>query len=209
MSFKPVIFLLAALLAACGTGATLPSALPVTEQVPGPARTTLVWLGTGTAFAWADGRWQRMPPHDYEFSVVQRRHVERWESVKVQHRRHPAYDGSAGARDQVNAFRVVFDVPATSSSPGSATVLSSFGDGTSRFDREFRQASLDFEARGVSSFAPFNRYRITQEYRYEAGELIETVELYKRSGSDQPFMKFEERATMFAAHRFAAPPDVR
>jgi len=58
---------------------------------------------------------------------------------------------------------------------------------------------LEFEAEGVSRFAPYNRFRITQEYRYEAGELRETVELYKVDGDgrEYPFARIDEEARMF------------
>lgn len=60
------------------------------------------WAGARTG----DGAGQRAPNHDYEFSVTQRRYGDRWESIKVQHRRLPEYDGSAGARDQVHYFKI-------------------------------------------------------------------------------------------------------
>lgn len=67
---------------------------------------------------------------------------------------------------------------------------------------------MEFDARGISRFAPFNRYRIAQQYRYEEGELLEVVKLFKRKGTtDTPFMRSEERAGLLAPHRFDAAPD--
>ena len=53
--------------------------------------------------------------------MTQRRYADRWESVKVQHRRHPDYDGSAGARDQVNFFKT--ELPVSLSLPTGAAQL--------------------------------------------------------------------------------------
>ena len=45
-----------------------------------------------------------------------------------------------------------------------------------------------------SLFARFNRYRITQQYRCEQGELLEVVELFKQQGTGQtPFPGVEAR----------------
>jgi hypothetical protein len=87
---------------------------------------------------------------------------------------------------------------------------SSFGDGGGQIDREFRAGTMEFDARDVSMFAPFNRYRITQQYRYEQGELIEVVELLKQKGTmETPFMRFEEQASLLAPRRFDTAPDKR
>ena len=87
---------------------------------------------------------------------------------------------------------------------------SSLGDGSGQIDPEFRAGTMEFEARDISMFAPFNRYRITQQYRYEQGELLEVVELFKKKGAvETPFMRFDERAGLFAPRRFDAAPDKR
>jgi hypothetical protein len=203
--------LLAAALAASAlaTAAPAASAIPASATPFPPSQNLLVWVGTGSASVLVDGAWRRAPNQDYEFSVTQRRYGERWESVKVQHRRHPDYDGSAGARDQVHYFRM--DLPASgSASEVKFNLRSSYGDGGGRIDPEFRTGTMEFEARDVSMFAPFNRYRVTQQYRYEQGELLEVVELFKKKGAvETPFMRFEERAGLFAPHRFDAAPDKR
>jgi hypothetical protein len=175
------------------------SSLPASD-VPFPVpRQLLVWVGTGSASVLVDGAWQRVPSQDYEFTVTQRRYADRWESVKVQHRRHPAYDASAGPRDQVHYFRVDLPPPSSSAASLDFALRSSLGNGTGRIDAEFRTGQMEFDAAGVSMFAPFNRYRIDQQYRYEQGELLETVELFKaRGGAETPFMRIEERALLMA-----------
>lgn len=198
--------LLAPVLAAA---APAPSAIPLSAQPFPPSQNLLVWVGTGTASAFVNGAWRRSPSQDYEFSVTQRRYADRWESIKAQHRRHADYDGSGGPRDQVHYFKV--ELP-ESASPSEVKfqLRSSFGDGGGRIDREFRAGMMEFEARDISMFAPFNRYRINQQYRYEQGELLEVVELFKKKGAvETPFMRFEERAGLFAPRRFDAAPDKR
>jgi len=62
----------------------------------------------------------------------------------------------------------------------------------------------------VSMFAPFNRHRISKLYGYEAGELRETVTLFKQSRNGKtPFVKIEESATKMAATRFSSSPTQR
>ncbi|MEI7465651.1 MAG: hypothetical protein WCJ87_09905 [Burkholderiales bacterium] len=206
---KAALLVAAAAMSALGHAAPAASTIPASASPFPPSQNLLVWVGTGSASVFVDGVWQRAPSQDYEFSVTQRRYGERWESVKVQHRRHPDYDGSAGARDQVHYFKL--ELPVVSSTSGlSFNVRSSFGDGGGQIDREFRAGTMEFDARDVSMFAPFNRYRITQQYRYEQGELIEVIELFKKKGTmDTPFMRFEEQAGLFAPRRFDTAPDKR
>ena len=183
-----------------------PSALPASATAfPEPA-TSLVWVGRGEASVLTPAGWQRTPGSDYDFSVVQRRYADRWESIKEMHRRHPDYDGNAGPRDQTYYFRLDMGPVVADTLP--VRVASTLGDGSGKTDREFRRGVLEFDARGVSRFAPFNRYRITQQYRYEDGLLLETVELFKRAsdGTEKPFVKIEERAELFAKRRFDAAP---
>jgi hypothetical protein len=195
-SFSPVTF-----------AAPDPSNLPTSEASFTAPKTLLVWVGVGVASVYVDGAWKRSPSNDYEFSVTQRRYSDRWESIKVQHRRHPGYDGLAGPRDQSHYFRV--DLPAPSNASDLPfKLISSLGNGAGQFNREFRAGRMEFDAKGVSMFAPFNRFRITQQYRYEQGELVELVELFKaKNGTESLFMKIEERATMLAPHRFGGAPD--
>lgn len=179
-------------------------ALPLREGAPPPADATLVWVGYGEAERLEDGAWRRHAEFDYEFTVEQRRYTDHWESVKHMRRRHPAYDGSAGPREQTLHFRL--DLAAVDGR-GHVPVRidSSLGPGEGDADREFRTATLVFHP-DVSSFAPFDTYRIEQTYAYERGVLEETVSLDK--GAD-PWVRNREKATLFAAHTFAEPPTRR
>jgi hypothetical protein len=179
--------------------------IPLSVAAPAPAQLTLVWVGRGECERFEGGRWVRRPEFDYEFSVEQRRMGDRWESVKSMRRRHPAYDGSAGERAQTFYFHIDWSA---ASEPGSlrARVATSLGDGDATSDREFRRSELRFLAAGVSSMAPFDRYRITQQYDYEGGRLTETVELNK---GDSPWVRNREVATLFAPRTFERAPTVR
>lgn len=207
---RPWLATLFSLMTAGASAAPAASNLPLVELPPaataGAPLATLVWVGIGRASVWVDGAWRAAPAHDYEFSVTQRRHADRWESIKVQHRRHPDYDGSAGARDQAHYFRVDYP-PAAGEAPRAFRLQSSLGHGQGRIDARFAEGLMDFDARGVSLFAPYNRYRITQRYDYAQGRLSETVELFKRSGErESPFMRFEEQAGLFSPGPVAGVP---
>ena len=179
--------------------------VPLTAAPQAQAELTLVWVGRGECERFEGGRWVRRPEFDYEFSVEQRRMGDRWESVKSMRRRHPAYDGSAGERAQTYFFQI--DWRATEpAAPLRANVRTTLGDGEGTSDREFRRSELRFAAAGVSSMAPFDRYRITQQYDYEGGRLTETVELNK---GDAPWVRNREVATLFAARTFDRAPTVR
>ena len=183
------------------------SNLPPTDRAPEPPQVLLVWVGQGQASVNVGGQWRRVEAQDYQFAVTQRRYGQHWESIKVQHRRHPDYDGSAGPRDQTHHFRVDFAPTADAASTRPFQLTSSLGDGPGQLDAAFRDGRMDFAARGVSRFAPFDHYRITQRYRYEEGLLTERVELYKRQGDKEvPFMRIEERATLMAPQRFEGTP---
>jgi hypothetical protein len=182
-----------AVLAGCST---TPSIIAESSTVPPVEQ--LVWVGTGTSWVFADGEWLRTPDQDYQFLVRQNRYADRWESLKVQNRTHPAYDGTAGPSDQQHFFAITFG-DADSDGRIATALASTYGDGGGWTDHGYRHAMLEFEAEGVSRFAPYNRFRITQEYRYEAGELRETVELYKVDGDgrEYPFARIDEEARMF------------
>jgi len=179
---------------------------------------TLVWVGNGTAYRIRNDAKERTPSSDYTFTVTQRRYATHWESTKELHRLDPEYDGSAGPRDQTYVFRL--EMPPLANRVGNAAspsrvtdtvsfrVLSTLGDGAGTSDTLFRSASLEFHARGVSRFAPYNTYRIAQTYSYERGELSETVSLFKKrdGAADVPFVEVAERATLFSPGSFASPP---
>lgn len=180
------------------------SVLPARQGPPPVAALTLVWVGEARAERRAGEAWVRAEAFDYEFTVEQRRYRDYWESVKHLRRRHPAYDGSAGPREQTMYFRLALSKP---SSEGSValTIDSSLGLGTGTSDREFRSARLVMHPE-ISRFAPFDTYRIVQRYAYEEGKLTETVSLDK---GERPWVRNLETATLFAAHRFAEAPTTR
>lgn len=179
-------------------------ALPPREGAPPPADLTLVWVGYGEAERLEDGAWKRIPAFDYEFTVEQRRYADRWESVKHMRRRHPAYDGSAGPREQTLYFRVDLDaVDGAGKVP--LHLVSTLGPGEGQADRELRSSSLVFHA-DVSSFAPFDTYRIAQTYAYERGALEETVSLDKGT---TPWVRNKEKAKLFGERTFAEAPTRR
>lgn len=158
---------------------------------PAPER-TLVWVGRAETERLESGTWRRVPAFDYDFVVEQRRYADHWESVKLMRRRDPAYDGSAGPRDQTLFFRVDF-APRPAGDLG-VTVRSTLGDGTGQSDADHRATTLALRA-DVSRFAPFDTYRIAQTYGYEAGTLDETVSLDK---GDQPWVRNKETARLYA-----------
>ncbi len=185
------------LLSACASAPWVP-----TRAAEAPD-TTLVWVGTGECERFVDGRWVRAPEFDYDFSVEQRRFGTRWQSVKSLRRRHPGYDGSAGPR--TNTWFFDLELSSASSDRVALSIDSSLGRGSGHTDREFREATLELDA-NVSSMAPFDRYRIEQHYRYETGQLEETVSLDK---GDKPWVRNLEKASLFAARTFAEAPTKR
>lgn len=174
-----------------------------TIPVPRP-EVTIVWVGHGETERFENGEWRRVPEFDYEFSVEQRRYADRWESVKSLRRRHPGYDGSSGPRDQTMFFLIELS-PKDEKGRVKQRVQSSLGAGEGFADAEFRVAQLELRPE-ISRFAPFDRYRISQAYGYEVGELKETIELNKGTS---PWVRVHEVAQMYAKHRFEAPPTTR
>ncbi|NBC29837.1 MAG: hypothetical protein GVY29_07580 [Spirochaetes bacterium] len=186
-----------AVVALVATGcSTAPSIVSNTE--PASPVEQLVWVGTGTSWVYADGQWVRTPEQDYRFMVRQNRYADRWESLKVQNRTHPDYDGTAGPADQQHSFTIRFGEARTDGTIP-IELTSTYGNGTGWTDDEYWHAVLEFEAADVSRFAPYNRFRITQEYRYDEGVLLETVELFEvdQEGRETPFARIEEEARMF------------
>lgn len=179
--------------------------VPLAPAPAAPPELTLVWVGRGECERYAGGTWVRAPEFDYDFNVEQRRYGDHWESVKSMRRRHPAYDGSAGPRAQTYFFNLAFQAP-DGSGQVAGELTSSLGRGQIRTDREFRESELDFLAEGVSSFAPFDRYRIRQRYDYEGGQLTETVEL---NLGEQPWVRNREVATLFGGQHFPGAPTRR
>lgn len=181
------------------------------EPVPTSASTggsvgqlRLLWVGWGRAERFVDGTWRRAAEQDYEFSVRQDRFSFHWESIKTMHRRHPAYDGSAGPRNQAHFFLVKYRDGQQMAVQ--STIESSFGPGHGTSDGEFRRCEFTLLPER-SSFAPYNRIRIAQQYDYEEGRLRETVYLFDSTQNrERPFFRVQEEATIFAAARLPAAP---
>ena len=189
-----ILILLLLFSTSCGTAEK--AVIPFSKILPSiEDNFTIIWVGQGKSFLYQDGQYVRSESNDYTFEVVQRRYNNSWKSIKNMHRIHPEYDGRAGEREQTMFFKIDF------SKNGNALlseVHSSLGNGTGKSDLEFREQQLQFAAEGTSSMAPYNTYRITQHYDYEAGELLETVELIKVKGEEEvPFAKIEEKASIF------------
>lgn len=165
---------------------------------------TIVWVGSGNSYAYSEGKYHRSESNDYTFEVVQRRYEHSWKSVKNMHRIHPDYDGKAGEREQTMFFGIDF------SKEGNkiiSSINSSLGSGKGSSDNEFREQVIQFSVDDISSFAPYNTIRITQHYKYEQGDLLETVELFKlKDGIETPFAKIEERAVIFRPMTLEAAP---
>ena len=88
-----------------------------------------------------------------------------------------------------------------------AVINSSLGNGTGTTDTEFRKSVLTMNVPNASNFMPYNKFRITQNYNYEKGELTETVELFKeKDGKEIPFMKNEEIALIFIKGKLDIAP---
>lgn len=189
-------------LAGCA-GAASTGALPTEVGPPKTPDLVLVWVGHAETERLDGDTWQRAPSFDYEFTVEQRRFADHWESIKHLKRRHPGYDGSAGPREQTMFFRVELgDVD--SEGKLAVSVASTLGGGKGRVDREFRSATLELAA-DVSAMAPFDTYRIAQQYDYGGGELRETVAL---DDGNKPWVRNREVATLFAPHRFDKAPTI-
>lgn len=191
---KTNLLLMLLMLTGCATATPW---IPLSATKPAEPELTLVWVGRGECERLENGVWVRREELDYDFSVEQRRMGQRWESVKSMRRRHPDYDGIAGPRTQTYFFALEF------SAGGAMKVTTTLGDGAGKTDAEFRKAELQFAAAGVSSMAPFDRYRITQTYDYEGGQLRELVELNK---GETPWVRNREVATLFAARKFDRAP---
>ena len=195
---KKLFFILATaitvFLTSCATSGKV--IVPLSKTLPSiDDNYTIVWVGKGESYVFKNGKYVRSESNDYSFEVVQRRYGHTWKSIKNMHRIHPDYNGKAGPREHTMYFEIAF------SKEGDkivSKVRSSLGNGSGISDNEFREQKLQFAADGVSKFAPYNTYRITQHYKYEEGMLLETVELFKlKKGKEIPFAKIEEKAYIF------------
>lgn len=202
-AYLSVFMVVSVLCSSCSS--SKPNVIPVTSTPPTTSDNyTIIWLGTGTSYRFVEGVYQADPTYDYTFSVTQRRYEGLWKSIKDLHRLHPGYDGVAGPRDQTMYFEIAFE---KAEKELVTSLKTSLGIGEGKSDFAYRNQSLEVQLEGLSSLVPYNILRITQEYQYEEGVLLETVELFKRKdGSDTPFMKIEERAEIFRPTKLEEAP---
>ena len=179
--------------------------IPTSEVLPSiEDNYSILWVGNGEAYNYNNGNYERNPSNDYSFEVAQRRYGNSWKSIKNMHRIHPDYDGKAGEREQTMFFGIDFS---KKEHQIISTINSSLGKGSGISDNEFRKQRFDFTVDNISSFAPYNTIRITQNYKYEDGILLETVELFKlKDGNETPFAKIEEKAFIFRPTTLAQAP---
>jgi hypothetical protein len=179
--------------------------VPLNRSVELDDTYTIIWNGISKAYRYDNGQWLRAESYDYQFDVVQKRYENHWKSVKSLHRIHPDYDGKAGDRDQTMYFDLVYKN--LTDGKVQAVINSSLGNGTGTTDTEFRKSVLTMNVPNASNFMPYNKFRITQNYNYEKGELTETVELFKeKDGKEIPFMKNEEIALIFIKGKLDIAP---
>jgi hypothetical protein len=198
-----------ALMNACGI-AKKTTVVPTTSQLEFEDTFTIIWNGKSEAYRYNKGTYVRDNTYDYTFNVIQKRYDTQWKSTKTLHRNHPDYDFKAGQRSQSMYFELSF----TQDNKDLKTMLTaSLGKGQGKSDTEYREQSfiLDLDKKNayynISPVAPYNKIKITQHYNYEAGELLETVELYKEvNGKITPFMKNEERATFYIKGKLDKAP---
>lgn len=179
--------------------------IPLSDSLTFDDTYTIIWNGISKAYRYDNGKWKRAENYDYQFDVVQKRYDNHWKSVKSLHRIHPDYDGKAGDRDQTMYFEVVYKN--LIDEKVQAEIYSTLGNGSGTSDKEFRTSVLTMHVPNASRFMPYNKFRITQHYDYEAGVLTETVEILKEEdGKEIPFMKNEETALIFVKSRLEGAP---
>ncbi len=170
--------------------------IPLNESIEPDGAYTIIWNGISKAYRYRNENWSRDESYDYQFNVVQKRYDNHWKSIKTLHRIHPEYDGKAGDRDQTMYFEVIYKT--LKEQTVQSEIQASIGNGTGTSDPEFRVSELTIYIPNPSRFLPYNKFRITQNYDYEAGKLTETVELLlEKDGKETPFMKNEETAWIF------------
>lgn len=197
------IIIVSSILASCSN--TKQVIVPLSDSIELDDTYTIIWNGIGKAYRYENGQWLRAENYDYEFDVVQKRYDNHWKSIKSLHRIHPDYDGKAGSRDQTMYFEVAYKN--LIDGKVQATINSSLGNGTGTTDTEFRKSILTMYVPNASTFMPYNKFKITQNYDYEEGVLTETVELIKeKDGKETPFMKNEETALIFVKSKLDKAP---
>lgn len=189
---RGMYFVLLLFLSSCGP---VLSGLPLTENLQQKPEEMVMYAGIGEAYRLIENQWQRMPSYDYEFNIVQKRYPDRWETIKDIHRRHPEYDGRAGARGQTLYFAVK---KRDAGEEIALEVESSWGRGQGTADKSMSHVRIEFAPENISRFSSFNRYRITQQFSYDEGRVLETVELFKQAEAREvPFMMMKEEAAIF------------
>lgn len=186
-------------------GVSQKTVIPLNKSIEPDDAYTIIWNGTSKAYRYENGNWSRDETYDYQFNVVQKRYENRWKSIKTLHRIHPDYDGKAGDRDQTMYFEVAYKT--LEEQKVQSEIRTSIGNGTGTSDTEFRVSEFTMYVPNPSRFLPYNKFRITQNYDYEAGKLTETVELLlEKEGKDVPFMKNEETALIFIKSKLDKAP---
>jgi hypothetical protein len=202
-SLFPVVFLLVTLLPFCAVAQK--NSIPFSNSLAFDDTYTIIWNGISKAYRYENGNWSRDETYDYQFNVVQKRYENHWKSIKTLHRIHPDYDGKAGERDQTMYFEISYNT--LQEQKVQSEIRASIGNGTGTSDIEFRKAELTIYVPNPSRFLPYNKFRIIQNYDYEAGKLTETVELLlEKDGKDVPFMKNEETALIFIQSKLDQAP---
>jgi len=187
-----VLLALSFSLVACSSLRTPP---PSIDLPPPPALSSSVFVGYARAFRFADADWVRVPAHDYEFLVLERRYADRWEVIKEIHHRHPRYDGRAGPRDQTVYFLV-----RTSPAADGGLELAVEGTLGAGKGHEGAEGGLVIEMASAEKgwFVPFDTIRIRQTRGAAKGRLEEVVELFSRKdGREIPFMRMQERGMVY------------
>ncbi len=184
--------------------------VPMTSKIEFEDTFTIIWNGKSEAYRYTKGEYVRDNTYDYTFNVIQKRYDTQWKSTKTLHRSHPAYNFKAGQRSQSMYFEVNYT---QENNDLKTALITSLGTGEGKSDVEYREQSftLNLDKKNpyynISPMAPYNKIKITQHYNYEAGELLETVELYKEiNGKITPFMKNEERATFYIKGKLNTAP---
>jgi hypothetical protein len=198
-----------ALMNACGS-AKKTAIMPSASKIEFEDTFTIIWNGKSEAYRYVKGEYVRDDTYDYTFNVIQKRYATQWKSTKTLHRNHPDYNFKAGQRSQSMYFELNFTLEANALI---SQLKTSLGSGKGKSDIEFREQNfvLDLDKKNayynISPMAPYNKIKISQHYNYEAGELLETVELYKEAnGKITPFMKNEECATFYIKGKLDKAP---
>ncbi len=184
--------------------------VPISPDISVDDAYTIIWYGKSEAYIFVDGEYVRNPPYDYVFNVVQKRYDNMWKSTKTLHRNHPDYDFRGGQRSQAMYFEIKY---LASDNVLKSVLTTSLGNGVGTSDNEFREQSLILDLSqknayyNINNHTPFNKMKITQHYNYEAGILLETVELYKEEkGVITPFAKMEETAMFYVQDKLEKAP---